>query len=66
MSELLKAIDNLAQCVVMADCIGQAFDAACGDNPPPWIYVYREQIEAIREASDQVECLVRRGEHATA
>jgi hypothetical protein len=66
MSELVKAVADLAQRVLTAECIGQAFDAACGDNPPPWVYVYREQIEAIREASEQVECLVNRCAHATA
>jgi hypothetical protein len=60
MSQVLQAVDALNARLVLAEAIGQAFDlAAPEDSPPPWVFVYREQIEAIRGASEALETLLR-------
>ncbi|MBP6851384.1 MAG: hypothetical protein KA164_07275 [Rhodoferax sp.] len=62
MSDLLKAVDVLNERLVLADAIGESFEAVGGEvSPPPWVYVYRQQVEAIRAAAEAVEFLVRRG-----
>ena len=64
--QMRRACADLANRVLLADSIGQALEAAAGENAPPWVYVFRDQIEAIREASELVECLANRGQHAAA
>lgn len=59
MSEVFAAVDKLTDCILQADTIGQALDAASGENSLPWVFVYRQQIEAIRVASETLECLLR-------
>ena len=59
MSALLDAVHALDARLIAADCIGQALDLAGGEEPPPWVHVFRGQIEAIREAAEAVEVLVR-------
>lgn len=63
MSALHEAVNALNDRVILAQAIGESFEAAAGDNcPPPWVHVYRCQLEAIRAAAEAVETLVRRGE----
>lgn len=63
MTELLKAIEAMSETVCLAEAIGDAFESISGEAcPPPWVYVYRRQLEAIRAASEAVELLARRGE----
>lgn len=65
MSALLEAVDALSECVVLAEAIGDSFEAVAGESsPPPWVYVYRCQLEAIRAAAEAVETLVRQGGEA--
>lgn len=59
MSALLRAVDVLNARLIAADAIGEAFDLAGGDNAPAWVSVFKTQIEAIRDASEALECLVR-------
>ncbi len=59
MNHVFAAVDKLTDCIVQADTIGQALEAASGENSPPWVYVYRQQVEAIRAASETLECLLR-------
>ena len=66
MTETLQAVDRLNERLIAAECIGQAFDLAGGENPPAWVQVFQSQIEAIREAAEVLECLVRGGEHVQA
>jgi hypothetical protein len=62
MSALLAAVDLLNERLVLASAIVGALEAAAPqDNPPPWIYVFRQQIEAIELAADEVESAVRWG-----
>ena len=62
MTALLQAVDLLNRRLVLADSIGQAvIDAAGSGESPAWVDVYRSQVEAIREAAEALECLVRRG-----
>ena len=61
-TQLLQAVDSLNGRLLMADCIGQAFDIAGENDAPPWVYVYRQQVEAIREAAEALECLIRTSE----
>lgn len=55
---ILRALDVLNTRLVAADSIGQALDLAGGDEPPSWVFVYRGQVEAIREASEALETLL--------
>lgn len=57
-AQLLQAVHVLNDRLVMADCIGQALDIAGENDAPPWVYVYRQQVEAIREAAEVLECLI--------
>ncbi|MEY4737041.1 MAG: hypothetical protein RL302_1360 [Pseudomonadota bacterium] len=66
MREILDAVDRLNDRLIAADCIGQAFDLAGGATPPAWVQVFQTQIEAIREAAEVLECLVRGGDHVQA
>lgn len=59
MSALLAAVDVLNDRLIAADAIGEALDLAGGDEAPAWVRVFRDQIEAIRGASEALECLVR-------
>jgi hypothetical protein len=59
MSALLRAVDALNDRLIAADAIGEALDLAGGDEAPAWVRVFKSQIEAIREASEALECLVR-------
>jgi hypothetical protein len=55
MSEVRQLIDRLNERLNAADCIGQALDHAAGDAPPSWVFVYRGQVEANREATEALE-----------
>lgn len=59
MSPLIEACSTLNDRLVLAECIGQSFDAIDGTNAPPWVFVYQTQIAAIREAAEALEVLVR-------
>jgi len=61
MSALLVAVGTLNDRLVSADAICGALDAAGGENPPPWVYVFRDQVEAIRVAAEALEVLIRGG-----
>lgn len=61
MSALLVAVGALNDRLVAADAICGALDAAGGENPPPWVYVFRDQVEAIRVAAEALEVLIRGG-----
>lgn len=62
MPELRQAIDQLNDRICAACAIGEALDAAAGpDGGPPWVYVYRDQLEAIRDAAEAVELAFHRG-----
>ncbi|MES2241580.1 MAG: hypothetical protein V4639_01785 [Pseudomonadota bacterium] len=58
---LLPAVDTLNARLNAAADIAEALDLAGGENPPAWAHVLRSQVEAIREASDQLETLIRQG-----
>ncbi|WP_180126979.1 hypothetical protein [Rhodoferax sp. BLA1] len=59
MSALLRAVDALNDRLIAAGAIGEALDLAGGESPPAWVAVYQSQIEAIREAAEALETLVR-------
>ena len=59
MSALLRAVDALNDRLIAAASIGEALDLAGGETPPAWVHVYQSQIEAITEASEALETLVR-------
>ncbi len=59
-----QALNLLNERLLSADAIGQAFDLASCVNPPAWVQVYREQIEAIRGAAEALETLVRQESRA--
>jgi hypothetical protein len=61
MSALDAAVNALNERLVMADCIGESLEAAGGQASPPWVFVFREQVEAIRQAAETVESLISRG-----
>jgi hypothetical protein len=61
MSALLRALDALNDRLVAAEAIGDALDLAGGESAPAWVYVYRDQIQAIQEAAEVLETLIRRG-----
>lgn len=58
-NKVREAVNLLNDRIVLAETIGQALEAAADiDNPPPWVYVYREQVRAISEASEVLETLL--------
>lgn len=59
MSALLRAVDDLNDCLMVAQAIGDALDLAAGEAAPAWVQVYRAQIAAINDAADRLETLVR-------
>ncbi len=59
MSEVFAVLDKLTDCIMHADTIGQALQDASGENSLAWVAVYRDQIEAIRAASETLECTLR-------
>ena len=59
MSALLAAVDVLNDRLIAALAIGDALELAGGESAPAWVYVYRNQLESIHEASEALECLVR-------
>jgi hypothetical protein len=61
MSALSAAVNALNDRLVMAHAISESLDAAGGEAAPPWVYVFREQVEAIRAAAEDVEILVNGG-----
>jgi hypothetical protein len=61
MSALKAAVNVLNDRLVMAHAIGESLDAAAGEVAPPWVYVFREQVESIRQAAEAVEILVSGG-----
>ena len=61
MSALLAAVDVLNDRLIAADAIGKALDLAGDGDPPPWVSVFCNQIEAIREAAEAVELVARGG-----
>lgn len=58
---ILRALDALNDRLVLADAIGQSFELAGCDTALPWVHVYRDQVEAIRQASEALEILLRGG-----
>jgi hypothetical protein len=56
--QINEALVELNARLVLADAIGEALDLAAGDQPAPWVHVYRLQVESIREASEALEELV--------
>jgi len=63
MSPVLQAVDWLNARIIAAESIGQALDLAGGETSPAWVVVYRDQIEAISQAAEALETMLRRGEH---
>jgi hypothetical protein len=61
MSALHAAVNTLNERLILAHAIGESLDAAAGEAAPAWVLVFREQIEAIRQASEAVETLISRG-----
>jgi len=61
MSAIGEAVNALNDRLILAHAIGETFDAAAGETAPPWVFVFREQIEAIRQAAEAVEMLISRG-----
>ena len=59
MNALLAAVDVLNDRLIAADAIAKALDLAGDGDPPPWVYVFRDQIEGINTAAERVESLVR-------
>lgn len=62
MSALLEAVNTLNDRLDSAESVAKALDAAGGDQPPPWVYVFRDQIEAISKAAEALE-IIAVGEH---
>ena len=63
MRAVLALVDALNERLVGADCIGQALDIAGENDAPPWVYMYRQQIEAIRGAAEALETMLRKAPH---
>jgi|APLak6261687868_1056178.scaffolds.fasta_scaffold00073_8 hypothetical protein len=61
MNASLDAVRVLNERLVSAETIGRALELAAGEDPPAWVFVFQEQIRAIRDASEAVEVLVRGG-----
>ena len=58
MSALAQAIALLDQRLTAAETIGQSLDLAGGEDAPPWVFLFREQISSIREASEALQMAV--------
>ena len=58
-SVILEAVDLLNDRLVAADSIGQSLDLAGGQNAPVWVHLFNTQVEAIRQASESLETLLR-------
>jgi hypothetical protein len=56
---ILRALDALNDKLLIADYIGQSLDLAGGEEAPPWVFTYRRQIQAVMEASEALEGLLR-------
>lgn len=59
MSALLAAVDALNDRLISADAIAKALDLAGDGDPPPWVLVFRDQIEGITTAAEALETLIR-------
>ena len=66
MAEVTQALDALNARLVHADCVGESLALAGGDDSPAWVYVFRTQVEGIREAAEHLETLIRRAQHVGA
>lgn len=55
MSTLAQAIALLDQRLTAAETIGHSLDLAGGEDAPPWVFLFREQISGIREASEALQ-----------
>jgi hypothetical protein len=53
--EIRQALDELTVRLVAADAIGQALVHAAAEEPPAWVFVYRDQLEGVREAAEALE-----------
>ena len=58
-SPVLNALDVLNDRLVNAGSIGESLDLAGGANAPAWVHVFNTQLEAIRQASEALETLLR-------
>jgi hypothetical protein len=56
---LLAAVGVLNDRLVAADAIAKALDLAGDGDPPPWVFVFRDQIEGISTAAEALEALIR-------
>ena len=63
MSKTLQALNQLNDRLAGADAIGQALHLAGGEATPAWVDVYQRQVEAIRDAAEVLELLIREAEH---
>ncbi len=54
------AMDAMNDRLIAADSIAKALDLAGDGDPPPWVDVFRDQIEGIRAACECLESLLRR------
>ncbi|MBZ4209555.1 MAG: hypothetical protein D4R79_08845 [Comamonadaceae bacterium] len=61
MSALQAAVNTLNDRLILAHAIGESLDSAGGEAAPPWVFVFREQVEAIRQAAEAVETLTSGG-----
>ena len=61
MSAISDAVNALNDRLIMAHAIGESLEAAAGETAPSWVYVFREQVEAIRQAAEVVETLAAGG-----
>jgi len=61
MNEIELALDKLNRELLLADSIAGALEAAGGEEPPVWVHLFRERIDAITQAADSFETLMRKG-----
>ncbi|MCM2250854.1 MAG: hypothetical protein NDJ19_00705 [Ramlibacter sp.] len=56
---MLRALDAVNDRLILAEAIGQALDQVAGEEDQPLVLVYRRQVQAIGEACEALEELVR-------
>jgi hypothetical protein len=57
---VMQALEALRRRIVDADAVGQALQAAGGDEPPSWVFVYRARVGDVESASEALEAALYR------
>lgn len=65
MTDAIQAAIHMEDALLRSRCYFEAMDACAGDEPPSWLFVLRDQLDALDAAMEPLSRAVRAPQLAT-